>query len=141
VLTREPVGGKCCYIDTSGAMVIEPHFDFAGGFSEGRAAAVQDGGELKWGYIDKTGAWVIEPQFYMAYDFSEGLAAVMCLENDVVTYGYIDATGTMVISPRQCTAAEPFSGGVAALTGLGSVSDHKTPSYIDKTGKVIWQGE
>ena len=90
--------------------------------------------------IGKTGAWVIEPRFDMVYSFSEGLAAVQCLENDVVTYGYIDATGTMVISPRQCTGAEPFSGGVAALTGLGAANDFQTPSYIDKTGNVIWQG-
>ena len=58
-----------------------------------------------------------------------------------VTYGYVDKTGTMVISPRQCAGAGPFSGGVAALTGPGGVSGSQTPSYIDKTGKVIWQGE
>jgi hypothetical protein len=130
------------FIDTSGAWVIGPQPDYFQDFSEGlAAAAVQDGGELTWGYVDKTGAWVIEPQFYMAYEFSEGLAAVMFHENDVVTYGYIDPTGAMVIPPRQCAAAGPFSGGVAALTGMGSVNDSQTPSYVDKTGKVIWQGQ
>lgn len=130
------------FVDTSGVVVIAPEFDYAQDFSEGlAAAAVQEGDEIKWGYIDKSGAWVIEPQFYMVYESSEGLAAVMFLENDVVTYGYMDTTGTMVISPRQCTGAGPFSGGVAALMGLGSVNDSQTPSYIDKTGKVIWQGE
>jgi hypothetical protein len=129
------------FVDTSGTVVIEPQYDYAGDFFEGLAvAAVQEGDDIKWGYIDKTGAWVIEPQFYMAHDFSEGLAAVMYIENSVSTYGYIDATGTMVIAPRQCVRAEPFSGDVAALMGLGNAGD-ETPSYIDKTGKVIWQGE
>jgi len=129
------------FIDTSGAWIIGPETNYFQDFSEGlAAAAVQKGGELKWGYIDKTGAWVIEPQYDMVCSFSEGLAAVMLLENDVVTYGYIDKTGKMVISPRRCTGAMPFSGGVAALTGLGSASD-ETPSYIDKTGKAIWQAQ
>jgi hypothetical protein len=130
------------FVDTSGVVVIGPRSDYFWDFSEGlAAAAVGENDDEKWGYIDKTGSWVIEPQFYMAEEFSEGLAAVMFLENDVVTYGYIDTTGMMVISPRQCTGAGPFSGGVAALMGLGSVNDSQTPSYIDKTGKVIWPGE
>jgi hypothetical protein len=125
------------FVDRSGAMVIAPRFDYAQDFSEGlAAAAIQESGELKWGYIDKTGAWVIKPRFDWAAGFSEGLAAVSVDGR----WGYLNATGTMVIPPRQCTGAEPFSGGVAALTGLGSDAVSKTPSYIDKTGKVIWEG-
>ncbi len=129
------------FVDRSGAVAFESPFLYAQDFSEGLApAAVQEGDKTTWGYIDKTGAWVIDPRFYMALEFSEGLAAVMFLENDVITYGYIDARGTMVISPRQCAEAGPFSGGVAALMGLGSDTASQTPSYIDTTGKVIWQG-
>jgi len=129
------------YINTSGILVIPMERNTGSDFPEGLGMFTVMGVGYPSYFIDKTGAWVIEPQFYWASEFHEGLAAVGCFENDVVTYGYIDTTGTMVISPRQCTAAEPFSGGVAALTGLGSVGDHQTPSYIDKTGKVIWQGE
>ncbi len=129
------------FVDRSGAVVAGLQFDYAQDFSEGlAAAAIQEGGELKWGYVDKTGAWVIEPRFDWAGSFSEGFAAVSeDYVSDAVTYGYIDTTGTMKISPRQCNGAEPFSGGVAALTGLGDGADFQTPSYIDKTGKVIWQ--
>ena len=128
------------FVNASGVVVIAPTFNGASDFSEGLAAAcVATNGVWKWGYIDKTGAWVIKQQFDMAYDFSEGLAAVMYVENDVVSYGYIDTAGTMVIPPQQCTGAGPFVDGVAALTGLGTADD-KTPSYIDRTGTVIWRG-
>lgn len=128
-------------VDTSGTLVIEPRFFALGDFSEGLAMAmVEVKGELECGYIDKTGAWVVDPQYDWAGDFSEGLAAVGYFDDDAMTYGYIARTGTMVIPPRRCWWAEPFFGGVAALTGLED-GDPQTPSYVDKTGNVIWQGE
>ena len=67
--------------------------------------------------------------------FSEGLCMVVEFdEAGNQRCGYIDKTGTVVIPP-QFVAASDFSGGVAAVGNMSS------PSYIDKTGKVIWQGE
>ncbi len=65
------IDGKYGYADKSGALVIEPQFDGAEGFSEGLAAVKLD---EKYGYIDKAGEWVIEPTFRYAKRFSEGLA-------------------------------------------------------------------
>ena len=50
--------GKCGYIDRTGNIVIDPQFDTAGDFSEGRALVEVD---EKRGYIDRTGKYVREP--------------------------------------------------------------------------------
>ena len=169
---------KWGYVDTSGAWVIEPQFNYIRDFSDGLAAVgfPHDNDSAIWGYIDRTGVVVIEPQFAGADPFCEGLAAVVVYENDAPRFGYIDKTGTMVIRPQFEWAMEfseglaavgtnsglcgyidrtgafvipmelegqafyPFSGGLAridAKTTDGSIS----PSYIDKTGKVIWRGQ
>ncbi len=139
VWSREGETVLCGYIDTSGAMVIEPQFAWAGAFSEGLApVATQVGG--KWGYIDTKGDWVIEPQFDAVFPFSEGLATVVLLENydgmsDFETNGYIDRTGTVVI-PLQYSEASKFSGGIARVVFRDAQSG--APNYIDKTGKLIW---
>jgi hypothetical protein len=138
-LAEASVGGndaaKCGYIDKTGAWVIQPQFEQTSPFSEGVAAVgVRDSkGAFKMGYIDKTGAWVIKPQFEEARSFSEGLALVYWER----TCGYIDKTGKLVI-PVQYGAAEwDFYGGVVRVGG----GFDGAPSYIDTTGKVIWQGE
>jgi hypothetical protein len=93
------------------------------------------GDNPKWGFIDKTGTIVIPLQYAYANRFSEGLCMVVEFdEAGSQRCGYIDKAGTVVIPP-QFVAASDFSGGVAAVGNMSS------PSYIDKTGKVIWQGE
>ena len=125
---------KYGYIDKTGAWVVQPQFWSADPFSEGLARVavkVEDG--VKIGFIDKTGAWAVEPRFDDAHSFSEGLAIVW--ENDQC--GYIDKAGTVVIPIDYQIAGFDFSGGAARVGGGFDGS----PSYIDKTGRVIWQGE
>jgi WG containing repeat len=136
------------FIDTSGAVVIQPRFDFATDFSEGLAAVgVRKNNVMKYGYIDKTGTWVIEPQYDATLPFSEGLAPVALAASDSTSvfhlrWGYIDKTGTVVI-PTQYEFASDFSGGIARVIGSTDETgaDPASPSYIDKTGKVIWRGQ
>src|SRR5713226_1983329 len=64
------LNGKYGYIAKSGELVIQPQFDRAGQFLEGRAP-VEVG--TRWGYIDRTGKAVIAPQFDMADPFADGL--------------------------------------------------------------------
>jgi hypothetical protein len=85
--------------------------------------------------------------------FSEGLAPVGLLlasgdlSDDVsisdFRYGYIDKTGTVVIPIQyEAALASGFSGGVARLqTWANAQGGPVSTTYIDKTGKVIWQGE
>jgi len=139
--TSHPAMGRADkgYIDKTGAWVIGPRFDHACNFSEGLAAVgVRENGLLRWGYIDKTGAWVIQPQFEYTCHFSEGMAVVGFTENDYMKFGYIDRTGAVVIPIRYWQAGD-FSGGIAQVVEWSDAySGH--PTYIDKSGCVIWQG-
>jgi hypothetical protein len=127
---------KWGFVDKTGALVIEARFDGAGPFSDGMAAVVVWQDDVpRWGYIDPTGQVVIQPRFEWAGEFSEGLAAV---GTNSGLFGYIDKTGTLVI-PMEHTGAAiyPFSAGLARFDAEaldGSIS----PTYLDKTGKVIW---
>lgn len=143
-LYRVYVDGKWGYIDNTGTIKIEPVFDQAWDFSEGLAAVdvFEDNGP-RFGYIDTSGDMVIEPRFYAVFPFSESLAAVVLLEkyaeaNDFETHGYVDKNGAVVI-PVQYSEASSFSGGIARVVFRDAQSG--SPTYIDKTGKVIWQGK
>ena len=138
------------YIDKSGKVVIKLQFVRAYDFSEGLAAAsIMENGVQKIGYIDKTGTWVIQPQFYLAHAFSEGLALVCTggVSTNDLRWGFIDKTGKVVIKLQEkglLSTKLGFSGGVAGVetytvAGEEIVSDSMT--YINTTGKVIWQGK
>jgi hypothetical protein len=129
------IGDKWGYIDTTGAVVIEPRFEEAWSFIEGRAKVALG---HKWGYIDTTGAVVIEPRFDFVGPFSEGLAAIRVDRN----WGYIDTAGGIVIEPRYfweggdlrhrlTPSARDFSEGLAAVrTGTSW-------GYIDHAGEFV----
>jgi hypothetical protein len=79
--------GKLGFFNQSGKVVIEPGFDFAWPFSEGRAVVCQGcteeaEGEYhvvtggKWGFIDKRGVIVIALIFERAENFQGGTARV-----------------------------------------------------------------
>lgn len=117
------ISGKYGYIDKMGKVVIEPVFKSAHNFSNGRARVSK--GE-KWGFIDREGHYIIPEIYdYSTGDFSEGLAAI-CRDH---LCGYMGVDGNWVIKPAFQFAYE-FRGGLAHV-------DYRT--YIDKTGKIIWQ--
>jgi hypothetical protein len=104
---------KWGYLDKTGAWAIEPQFDFAHDFSEGRAVVSMDtvadaANPSRVGYIDKTGAWVVEPQYFSGDPFSGGLAMVAPWYDEIPDWG-------MWYPPDKYR-------------------------YIDETGKVIWPG-
>ena len=65
------MNGKYGFIDHSGKLKLQPQFDNAGEFKDGRAP-VQMG--AAWGYIDGDGKLLVNPQFQIADPFSDGLA-------------------------------------------------------------------
>ena len=81
------------FIDRSGRVAIEPQFDRAWHFSDGRALVRID---EQYGYIDSTGARVIAPRFRDAWHFSDGLAPV---QRDSL-WGFIDRSGSEVVDAR-----------------------------------------
>lgn len=134
--------GTYGYINSDGKMVINPHFTSAGDFHHGLAYASTDifklnGTPMKFGYIDKSGIFVIQPQFDGARAFDESGIAVACIGGgEESRCGFIDAKGAFVINP-QFYGLQDFRGGLAwALEKKGM-----TPSYINRSGQVVWKGE
>ncbi|MDR0421049.1 MAG: WG repeat-containing protein [Prevotellaceae bacterium] len=101
---------------------IEPKFDVASSFYEGRASIRQDG---KWGFIDKTGEIVIQPEFDGVKNFSDGLAAVKLKGK----WGYIDHTGEVVIQAKYYDAYN-FKNNIARVERFENDEDY----YINKNG-------
>jgi hypothetical protein len=120
------------FVDTTGKVKIEPKFDEAYSFSNGRALVkVND----KYGFIDQDGKLIIKPEFDNACSFSEKLASVKINGK----YGYIDKNGVIKIPP-QFDNAFNFSEGLAKIKVFSKVDPTKdileeNYGYIDKEGK------
>lgn len=127
-VTLEP--GRCGCIDSSGDLAIGP-FPAVWPFSNGRGCIRNESGDCC--YIDAAGDVVIPPAFVYAYDFSEGRARVTFHYGG--DFGYIDTCGATVIEP-QFGSAEPFRHGLA----LVSSARPDRRQYIDRKGKIIWDG-
>jgi hypothetical protein len=94
------------FIDKDGAITIRPRFAQSLAFSEGLAAAREDG--AKWGFIDPAGRWAIAPAFARADSFKHGLAEVaVALEKrdresrfTPLRVGYINGRGKWIFEWR-----------------------------------------
>ena len=89
-------------------------------------------------YINKQGKTVFTiTNGVWADEFSEGLANVSIRKGTgLEAWGYINRKGEFVIKP-QFQQAKPYYHGLAQvfLNGQGGYS------YIDRSGKIIWQGK
>ncbi|QQR58220.1 MAG: WG repeat-containing protein [Candidatus Melainabacteria bacterium] len=113
---------KWGFLDKSGKTVIEPKYDLALNFSQGRAAVRLD---FEWFFIDKSGNRV-SPKFDEVYSFTDSIAAV----RTGARWGFIDLSGKQVIS-QDYLEVQPFS------DGLASVRKSTLFGFIDTTGKVV----
>jgi hypothetical protein len=116
-------GGKRCFINRCGDIVIEIPSDSYSSFSEGLAKIERSG---KYGFINRNGDLVIQPMLEAASYFSEGLVSVKIKGKR----GFIDRTGSVVIQP-QFDSAWGFREGLAAVKIGGKTG------YLDKTGKIV----
>lgn len=117
------VGGLYGFIDPQGRLMIQPKFEWAGQFSEGRAPIrVRN----RYGFIDTNGNSVIKPQFDRVAGFSEGLAAFELKER----WGFVDKVGRMVIDAR-------YDGLSSFSEGLAAFYSKKRMGYIDRRGNVV----
>lgn len=153
VLLRVKVSGKWGYVNGSGQLVINPQFDYADDFHEGRAVVclgkpctwwdAPSGSDERWGYIDASGKMVITPQYGKVSRFSEGLASVCtgdCSENPTRPYsrGYIDRDGKIII-PTQFGIATNFSEGLAQVC-IGTCRWKEKEGYSGKFGFIDHSG-
>lgn len=137
---------KWGYVDSTGNMVIEPKFSYAGNFSEGIAVAKLDGvyepsagfyDSNKVGYIDKTGKTAIEPLFDFAEDFNNGIAEVCIVVDGNYNNFKIDKTGKKLSdasdsSTNTSTRPEP-----ANESGLIAISTPYGYGFNDANGNTV----
>ena len=128
------------YINRKGEIVVEPSFDYADGFYEGKGLVIEEG---KFGFINAKGEMVIKPQFDYAEGFSEGLAYAVKGEKA----GFIDTNGQFQIDldKEEIYDADNygclrFHNGVIAIDTL--IVDSKRDSdgkyyYLDKEGNRV----
>jgi hypothetical protein len=121
------------YVDTSGKFKIQPNFDFANPFKEGRAFVgflYPEEFVTRWAIIDTAGRFITNYIFPQIWDFSEGMAAV----RDNNAWGFIDKSGEFVIPPQYLYTASFVDG-----LGWASKKEEKIKGFIDKSGeyKVI----
>jgi hypothetical protein len=126
---------KWGYMNISGEVVINPCFEYARPFYEGKAAVQpiqiqRDSEDDKvYGFINKQGEMIIPPLFRGAdLKFSEDRCAVWDQH-----FGYIDSTGEHVI-PYQYYFGEHFSEGMACV----KFTEDGKYGFIDKEGNAIF---
>ena len=148
------ISGKWGYVNGSGQLVINPQFDYAEEFQEGRAVVclgtpcswwtTDQPDQSRWGYIDTSGKMVVTPQYSSASSFSEGLASVCtgdCSSSKPTkpfSRGYIDRDGKVVI-PMQFGIAGTFQEGLAQVC-VGQCQWEKDSGYNGKFGFIDHSG-
>ena len=131
-VARVKKDGQNFYIDLHGNIVEEPKVE------ENPDELRCDYENGKYGFKDNKGNVVIPHQFHFAHDFSDGMAIVV---NEIGEVGYINTKGELAIPYQYDTMAESdgnnFHEGLCAVVVDGS---HEWVSYIDKTGKLAFEG-
>jgi hypothetical protein len=154
------VDRKWGYIDKSGRIVVEPHFDGAVELKEGMGRvsvcepfpiserhAEQSGefwspcggvGHERIGFVDHTGTLVIQPSFDEAGEFSNGLAAARRGKFGQSKFGFIDRSGHLAI-PAQFDYGRSFSEGLAPVMigRFDGMSIWGLWEYIDTSGAAV----
>jgi hypothetical protein len=153
VLLPVKVSGKWGYTNVDGRLIINPQFDYADNFHEGRALIclgkpcdwwdAPAGSDERWGFIDGSGKMVITPQYGKAAEFSEGLASDCtgdCSDKPTKPFnrGYIDRDGKVMI-PMQFGIASNFSEGLAQVC-IGSCQWKEKEGYSGKFGFIDQSG-
>jgi len=139
-------GRQFGYVDPTGRIIVEPKFDRAMDFSEGRARVAI--GEWidefpsprfrgTWGYIDRDGQLVITANLTDASEFSDGLALISRSESG---YEFVNAEGNSVLRVLSLIAnmkrSVSFQGSFHSGLAPVGISDQGS-GYIDRTGKLV----
>lgn len=116
--------GKAGYINKTGELVIPTKFKNAGKFSEGYAAATENG--KVWGVINTKGDWSIAPEYDKVKTFNSGIIVV--LKED--RWRYVDASNKELEAPATDKVFD-FNDGVAFY------KVEKKIGLIGTDGKVV----
>lgn len=116
------------YINLEGVYMINPQFDEAGEFFDGRALVRK--GNL-YGYIDEKGTYVIPPKYVSATPFSEGVAWTVEADGAPTL---IDTDGNTQLVAKDAEKVWVFTEGMAKV--LTTKSDNsKVYGFLDRKGQ------
>ena len=143
--------GKWGYIDNTGKLVIEPHFDMADEFYDGCAIVqvkdigVEEAG-VKYGVIDTSGKMVVKPDYTYICKYDEGITGAL-VENDEAAYNFqyclLNTKGEVLYNlPEDIEIISMLFDGIDIPTqseGMISVRNVYTElyGYMDSHGKMI----
>ena len=149
-----PEGGKWGYVDRDGNWIIEPRWEQADDFSEGRAAV---GNGQRWGIIDRSGEPVLELRYESPSritvngerissspfePFSEGCAAAEIFTSQA-EYLFVDRDGGLhrptLPDGRELAGLGNFSEGLAWFSWSEDLEWHY--GWLDSRGEVAIPAE
>ncbi|MCR4435883.1 MAG: WG repeat-containing protein [Clostridiales bacterium] len=131
----ESGGWLCGYIDNAGKVAIEPKFEIAGDFHNGKAVVKLDTGGCA--VIGKNGEIITTFNYGYVGDIGDGM--LVFKEKDSDLFGYMDEQGKVMISPR-FSGAEPFKDGVAIVNVSGNYEENLY-GLINKKGEYVIKPE
>ena len=132
--------GLLGYADSKGHIVIEPQYEVAREFEQGKARVMCS--EDEWALIDTKGNILLrEEDEKFTIQLSETEAGKPCYAvcNEQGLYGYIDTQGRLAL-PYQFSYAEDFYGDYARVEVAPTVSEYAAwDGLIDCSGKWVFQ--
>ncbi|HYF92278.1 MAG TPA: WG repeat-containing protein [Symbiobacteriaceae bacterium] len=132
-LARIKRGNVSGYINTAGAVVIEPQFQYAHDFAAGKAVVqIREG---QFALIDKAGERLGEYAYEQLRGPSEDLLVYMVKGPK---YGYLTLAGEVALA-AQFGDAHPFEDGLA-IVGAGDWSDNRY-GVINRKGEYVIPAE
>ncbi|GAB3714763.1 hypothetical protein GCM10027592_54780 [Spirosoma flavus] len=133
---RPKGSSKYGYINRKGDWIIPAQYELGMRFSEGIAAVKRSDGK-GWQLIDSSGKTVsgVLPYLFVGM-FKDGLAGV---ESKDHRWGFIDKTGREVV-PTEYATVTLFHNGLARME-KGRMMGELKMVYLNREGKIVWQGE
>lgn len=113
------------YAKANGEVLIEPLYEAARGFAEGRAWVMKDG---RWGLIDNKGKDITGMKYVEAEEFVDGVARVRLANR----WGAINGAGSVVV-PFEFEEIGEFKSGYAVVKNNGE------GTVIDVHGKNVFR--
>lgn len=123
-------GTKWGYVDRKGKWLINPQFDNAGPFYDGRARIQNEREE--YAFIDKSGKILNNAWYKDATNFSEGKAWVVA-ENSAPVL--IDTEGRKLFEVKEALHVFPYSEGLATAYVKDEKTGETISGYLDTNGK------
>lgn len=134
------------WINADGEVVIEPQFEDAGLFAEGKAPVATD--RREWTYVDEAGEFVFpDMELQRASSFSAGWASVTSPRGADISRGHIDHEGEFMNldslgadgeSRPSVSRLGSFNDGLAQVH-VGDGGRVEGPVYIDPDGELAFE--